>query len=324
MEAEEEKMQFLGFFGVYKESYKIIFSYRKIFTRITFTLFFLLSIFFLTRILVTQVLFAKNEHDSEDLTQPQHQSLLYMISDCPTFFLILLFFSLFSTSEVVYNVASFYTAKEVTFYNVITLVDLEVWKRLVATFLCTTVAFFVINVLAALVAAMWGVTIGESSGSVAILVFIVVVTLYLGGYVYLTAVWLLASVVTTLEGSYGFEAMVKSKELIKGKMGLSIMIALKLNVLFFLILLITMVVVNGWELFGLGLMARTAFAIVCFLVLSHLLLLMLVIQTVLYFVCKSYHHEIVDMSASLHHLEVNGREDYEKLEAKDDQQDYVV
>ena len=83
-----------------------------------------------------------------------------------------------------------------------------------------------------------------------------------------------------------------------------------------------MVVVNGWKVFGLGSVDRTVFGIVCFLLLSHLFLLMLVIQTVMYFVCKSYHREIVDKSALSYHLEVY--ECYEPLKAKDVQLDYHV
>ena len=61
---------------------------------------------------------------------------------------------------------------------------------------------------------------------------------------------------------------------------------------------------------------------VFFLLLSHMFLLMLVIQTVMYFVCKSYHREIVDKSALSYHLEVY--ECYEPLKTKDVQLDYHV
>lgn len=100
---------------------------------------------------------------------------------------------------------------------------------------------------------------------------------------------------TVLEDLYGFEAMMKSRELIKGKMGWCMMIALKFNVSFLLIqFLFSVVVTNGWKLFNLGLVYRIGFGIVCLLMVCHLLLLMLVIQSVLYIVCKSYNHEIID------------------------------
>ncbi|XP_020204482.1 uncharacterized protein LOC109789856 [Cajanus cajan] len=333
MDREEEKMQLLGFFGVYKESYKLIFSWKKIFSQITLTLILPLSFIFLIHIQVSNTLFGKIAHDTEDLTEtprdtPQHQKLLDLISsDWSTFFLfklvyfiLLLIFSLLSTSAVVYTVASFYTAKEVSFNKVMSVVP-RVWKRLMVTFLCTVAAFIVYNVVAGAVTLMLALTIGVRNVGAAIL--LVIAIFYLVGLVYLTVVWLLASVVTVLEDSYGYEAMMKSKELIKGNMGLSVMIVLKLNVSFFLIqFLFTMVVVNGGELFSLGSMDRTIYGIVCFLLLSHLFLLMLVIQTVLYFVCKSYHREIVDKSALSDHLEVY--ECYEPLKTKDVNLDYHV
>ena len=160
---EQENMQFLGFLGIYKESYKLIFSWRKIFTQITFTLILPLSFIFLIHIQVSDLLFGKITHDAKDLTEtlpgtPQHQKLLDTFSsDWATFFLFkllyfisLLIFSLLSTSAIVYTVASFYTGKEVTFKKVLSVVP-KVWKRLMVTFLCTVVAFFVYNVIEVLV-----------------------------------------------------------------------------------------------------------------------------------------------------------------------------
>lgn len=107
--------------------------------------------------------------------------------------------------------------------------------------------------------------------------------------------------------------MMKSNELIKGKMGLSILIFLKLNLSFFGIqFLFTKVVVQVWR----HSMDRITFGILCFLLLSHLFLFGLVIQTVLYFVCKSYHHQSIDKSALADHLEVY-RGEYEPLKSKD-------
>jgi hypothetical protein len=118
-----------------------------------------------------------------------------------------------------------------------------------------------------------------------------------------------------LEDLYGFKSMVKSKELIKGKMGLSIFIFLVLNVSFVLIRLVfKVVVVNGTWCFGY--VDRTAYGILSLLLLSLLFLFGLVLQTVLYLVCKSYHHENIDKSALADHLEVYLGE-YVPLTAKD-------
>ncbi|XP_061348168.1 uncharacterized protein LOC133293593 [Gastrolobium bilobum] len=334
METKQENMQFLGLLGVYKESYKIIFSWRKIFSQITLTLILPLTFIFLGHIQVSDFLFGKIVHDSVQITEtepgtPQQQKLIEMISSewatltlfKLVYFTFMLIFSLISTSAVVYTVASIYTGREVTFNKVISVVP-KVWKRLVVTFLCTVVAFFVYNVMAVMVIIIWALTIGVRSGGIAIL--LVITILYLIGIMYLTVVWQLASVVTVLEDSYAFEAMTKSKELIKGKMGLSVFICLKLNVSFFLIqFLFMMVVVNGWKLFGMSSIGRTSYGILCFLLLSHLFLLMLVLQTVLYFVCKSYHNQNIDKSVLSDHLE-GYQAKYEPLMAKDVQLDYHV
>ncbi|KAE9584760.1 hypothetical protein Lalb_Chr25g0281611 [Lupinus albus] len=206
MDREQEEMQFLGFFGIIKESSKIIYSWRKIFSQITFTLILPLSFIFLIHIEFSNLIFSKIRHNTSQIFEtqsgtPQYQKLSDMItSEWITFWLFkivyftfLLIFSLLSTSAIVYTIACIYTAKE-------------------------------------------------------------------------------------------------SKEVLFKK-----------------------VVVNGWKM---GSVDRTAYAILCFLLLSGLFLFGLVLQTVLYFVCKSYHHENIDKSALADHLEVYLGE-YVPLTAKD-------
>lgn len=52
-----------------------------------------------------------------------------------------------------------------------------------------------------------------------------------------------------------------------------------------------------------GLPVRIGVGILCFLLLVKVILFGLVIQTVFYFVCKSYHHENIDKSSLSDHLE---------------------
>ncbi|CAI8598468.1 unnamed protein product [Vicia faba] len=108
--------------------------------------------------------------------------------------------------------------------------------------------------------------------------------------------------------------MMKSNELIKGKVGLSIVIFLMLSVSIFGIqFLFTKVVVGGWWV---SLVVRTMSGILCVVLLPNMFLFGLVIQTVLYFVCKSYHHQSIDKSVLSEHLEVYHGE-YEPLKDKD-------
>ncbi|KAH1213604.1 hypothetical protein HKD37_14G040683 [Glycine soja] len=317
-------MQFLGFFGIYKEASKIILSWRRIFTQITSTLILPLSFIFLIHMEISNLLFRKiliNEivMDETKPNTPQYNKLDHMISSEMVtlvvfkiaYFTLLLIFSLLSTSAVVYTIASIYTAKDVTFKRVMSVVP-KVWKRLMLTFLCAFAAFFAYNIMTALVMFLSIVTIGLSSGGLAVLVSITV--LYFIGFVYLTVVWQLASVVTVLEDSWGVRAMAKSKELIRGKMVLSIFIFFTLVASFVSIrVLFKVMVVDGWRVSSLD---KTAYGVLCFLLLSCLFLFGLVLQTVLYFVCKSYHHENIDKSALADHLE-GYRGEYVPLTAKD-------
>ncbi|KAH1065178.1 hypothetical protein J1N35_030165 [Gossypium stocksii] len=133
---------------------------------------------------------------------------------------------------------------------------------------------------------------------------------------YLATIWHLATTVSVLEEAYGFAAMVKSENLIKGKLGLAIalffilQLAMRLNHMAF-----KRLVVEGTDM---GMANRVMYAIICFLLLSTgILFQYLVIQTVVYFVCKSCHHENIDKFALSDHLEVYMLGDYAPLKAKD-------
>jgi len=134
--------------------------------------------------------------------------------------------------------------------------------------------------------------------------------------VYMSIIWQLASVVTVLEESYGFKAMIKSKNLIKGKIWVAIAIFFKLNFTFvFLQFVFGRNVVHGyysWNMFQ-----RALIGILCLLVLFKLILFGLVVQTIIYFVCKSYHHENIDKSALSNRLEDIYLGDYLPLKSKD-------
>jgi hypothetical protein len=71
LDREHKDLQFLGFFGIFKESFKIIFSWRKIFSQISLALIFPLSFIFLAHIQISQLLFFNilDNEDSLDHTQ---------------------------------------------------------------------------------------------------------------------------------------------------------------------------------------------------------------------------------------------------------------
>ena len=178
MDTEQEEMQFMGLYGVYRESYKIIFAWSKVFNKITLTLILPLSFIFLIHIEVSNILFGKILHNTQQMMEtpqdtPQYHNLTNMLSSEWAIFILfkllyftfLLVFSLLSTSAAVYTVASIYTSREVTFSKVMNVVP-KVWKRLMVTFLCTFVAFFAYNVMTLVVFVIWALAIGLRNGGV--------------------------------------------------------------------------------------------------------------------------------------------------------------
>ncbi|KAI6691863.1 hypothetical protein NL676_019573 [Syzygium grande] len=324
MDRQQEEMQFLGFFGIIKESIKIIFTWRKIFSQITLALILPLSFIFLAHIEISGLLFGKINHDEHELDHAKADSPKYnKLSDHVTtdkielwlfrvVYLVLYFiFSLLSTSAVVYTIACVYTSKSIAFGRVMSVVP-KVWKRLVITFLWSFLAVFAYNVVTFLVVYLLFVLI--DSAVIVTALFFILLILYISGLVYITVIWHLAGVISVLEDIYGIQAMFKSKNLIKGKLGVSIAIILLLTIGHAVI----QTVFNIFVAYGSGSgFVRLGVAILCFLLLFKLILFGLVVQTVIYFVCKSYHHENINKSVLADHLEVYLSAEYVPLKSQD-------
>ena len=133
MDREQEEMQFLGLFGIYAESYKIILSWRKLFSQITLSLILPLSFIFLAHVEVSDLLFSKILHNEFQLDQtpnrhqilhpPLRPHLLRVVLPLALqvrYFTFLLVFSLLSTAAVVY------VGRDITF----ACRDIKVWKKL--------------------------------------------------------------------------------------------------------------------------------------------------------------------------------------------------
>lgn len=321
-------MQFLGLFGIYVESYKIIIKWRRIFSQITLSLILPLSFIFLAHISVSALIFSKIVHNEFRLrhfptTSLYHKRLSELVrSEWAVFwtvkivyFIFLLIFSLLSTSAVVYTIACIYTSREITFKKIMSVVP-KVWKRLMVTFLCAFLAFFLYFVLLVGALVLWSYIDDRTQVGLPILVILLI--LYAIGFVYMTIIWHLASVVSVLEDSYGFRAMIKSKNLIKGKLWIAVVVFVKLT----LSLIGIRILFDAEVLYtdSIGIAGRIGIAVLCFLLIFKLFLFGLVIQTVIYFVCKSYHHENIDKSALSDHLEVIYLGEYVPLKASRDVQ----
>ncbi|KAF5467828.1 hypothetical protein F2P56_012042 [Juglans regia] len=329
MDMEQEDMQFLGFFGICREAFKIINSWRKIFSQITFALVLPLSLIFLAQMEVSKLLSSKITHNKILLEEtkagsPRYQRLSdVLMSEAITlglfkvaYLIFSLIFSLLSTSGVVYTIASIYTGREVTFKKVMSVVP-KVWKRLMLTFLCNSVAHFAYNIVAALIFVVCASFLFLIFNNNFLALLCVLFIFYLVGLVYMAIVWQLANVVTVLEDTSGFHALRKSRALLKGNMWVATFILLLLGLCHFAIQTsFQMLVVRGGSL---GVASRFAYGIICLVLLFMLLLFGLVLRTVIYFVCKSYHHENIDKLALSDHLAGYYIGEYVPLKAKDAQ-----
>lgn len=323
MDQEQEQMQFLGFFGIFKETFKIISTYKEIFTKISLSIILPLSFIFLAHIEVSEHLFGKilDNEDIRDQT-PQNTRKYNTLSDLISsewtyfwvfkvaYFIFFLVLSLLSTSAIVYTIACIYTSKHITFMKVMSVVP-KVWKRLMVTFVWNFIIFFVFNLLALVVFACWVAWVDFTNTGVLILIVLAIVYVVL--FIYISVVWHLASVISVLEDDYGIQSMLKSRELIKGKTGVSMAIFCFLNICFITIQVgFESHVVIGKH----SLVERTIYGILFFLLLSVLILFSLTVQTIIYFICKSFHHENIDKSLLANHLEVY-LGDYLPLKSKD-------
>ncbi|KAK4774001.1 hypothetical protein SAY87_029020 [Trapa incisa] len=227
------------------------------------------------------------------------------------YFTFVLLLSLLSTSAVVYTIACIYTGKDVTFMKVMRVVP-RVWKRLVVTFLWSFLVFFIYNLFFGGVALAIALFIGSFSSFITAIVILLI--LYLVGFAYMAMIWQLASVISVLEDNYGRQAVVKSKDLIKGRVRVSVGcfagltgLFMAVQVAFELLVVISLVPV--------GLVSRILIGSAFAVVLMGVVLLGLVVQTVLYLVCKSFHGENINKPALADHLEVY-RGDYVPLMAQ--------
>ncbi|KAI3725654.1 hypothetical protein L1987_65445 [Smallanthus sonchifolius] len=228
MDKPQEEMQELGFFGIYKESFKTIFSWKKIFTQITLAFILPTSFVFVAYFVVASIIDWKIDRDEDRIynSNVENEHLYRKLSSewigywvfNIIYLSFLLLFSLLSTTAVVFSIANMYSGSEVTFRIILNVVP-KVWKRLALTFLWTYFGFFIYNVVTGVVFFIWATTTTDTT--FAIVVFYILVALYCLGFIYITALWQLASVVTVLESSYGLKAMMKGNALIKGKRWLS-------------------------------------------------------------------------------------------------------
>lgn len=153
----------------------------------------------------------------------------------------------------------------------------------------------------------------KSKNSVALFLVSVFVlsVFFLVVHVYLSALWHLASVITVLEPIQGLAALKKSYELLKGKIRMAAVLVLGYLVIFGVISsAFGSIVVDGG---GYNVFARVVIGGILIGVLVIVILVGLLVQSLFYYVCKSYHNERIDKSALYNHLGGYLGEYYEPL-----------
>lgn len=296
MDLEPEELQFLSISRIFKESIFIAKQSLTTFIQLTLTLIFPLSFAILAHTLFTHPLLS-NLLSPYGSNSSQFTKLLVF----QFFYLIFLFaFSLVSTAAVVFTVASLYTCKPFSFGSVILAVP-SVLKRLFVTYIwviVVMVCYYFVFIVSFLVLLVFAFDSKENGGFV--LGMIVVVLMFVVVHVYVTALWHLGSVVSVLEPVYGFAAMRKSYRLLKGKTWMAVVMVSG----YLIVCAAINGVFGGLVVYGesLGVFGKVIVGGVLVGVLVIVNLIALLVQSVFYYVCKSYHREGIDKSALYDHL----------------------
>lgn len=202
-------------------------------------------------------------------------------------------YSILSTVGVSHTVAALYTGREPSLKDTMSVIA-KVWKRVLVTFLCVLLVFLVYSIIAGCALFLIVLPLGKVDETTLGVAFV----FYSVGLLYLVVVLQLAGVVSVLEESCGFKAIAKSRLLLKEKMALATIIVLTIYSGFGIFLWLEDLVRK--MLFSQSSMImwmNVLGSLLLLLLILVFLLWRLVLETMFYFVCKSYHHESVDMLA---------------------------
>ena len=235
------------------------------------------------------------------------------------FSILSILLSLVSTSAVVFTIACIYSARETTYKKVMKVVP-KVLKGLLITFFWIFIVSFAVIMGVSLIIFIVVFVVVITSGTVPSTpsIPVIIILLILGGIIllgtlYMGLVWQLANIVSVLEDVHGIQAMKKSRNLIKGKTGLSAAVLVVLSLCYLVIDQgFKASVVRGESVWG-----KILHACLWAMVVSMFSLFGLVIQTIIYFVCKSYHGENTHKSSLALHLEVFLK-DYDQLDSQEE------
>ncbi|GLJ55719.1 hypothetical protein SUGI_1196850 [Cryptomeria japonica] len=312
MDGEAAEFHFLDAFGIVGEACKIVRREAKLLGGIALTLLLPLPFIIQVYRLISEPLLSKimmnvalsgievSSPAAESIRHNLHFQIAELLLMTALYVTLVFAFSLLSRSAVVYTVAATYAGKELVYTKIMRIVP-RVWKRLILTFLWFFLIMFLYHVVTVVALTFWILIYGAfglKKETLIVGVFLIFIVAF-PFYVYITLLWQLASVVCVVEDKQGLSAVKKSNQLIKGKRGT----ALTLNILYGLF----MVVIGGvqsYSVYGKGQQLMSVGFIVMVVLLQCVVdLVWLLTHAVLYFVCKSCHHEDIDLKALSNHLE---------------------
>ncbi|KAM3343048.1 hypothetical protein BC332_03543 [Capsicum chinense] len=297
MDLPPEELQFLTIPGIFHESISIPKRFPKAFYLITLTLIFPLSFAILAHSLFSHPIITQLQ-ENPNSSHASRWTKLIVFQFC--YLLFLFAFSLLSTAAVVFTLASIYTSKPVSFSSTLAAIP-SVFKRLFITFICVSLSMLVYNTVFLIFLVILIVAVDIQNVVLFLLAFLVVFILFLVVHVYISALWLLSSVVSVLEPVYGIGAMKKSYELLKGRTGMAFFLVFGyLSICWVINGFFGSVVVHGGKNYDVISRIMIGGFLVGVLVIVNLVGLLM--QSVFYYVCKSYHHQGIDKTALYDHL----------------------
>ncbi|KAI3860920.1 hypothetical protein MKW92_053225 [Papaver armeniacum] len=314
MDQKLAEFHFMGIFDIYREAYKVTVSWKKIFSQIA-----------LHRLKSALALNAINQSNLQNLdltpmgnpkytgnlkTRFASEMIIFNVSKA-IYGICSVILSLFMTSAVVYTVACVYCSKDITFKKVMSAVP-KLWKRLMITFLwfllIQFVYIFIMSIVVALLMFLLVVSgilsvdkLAVKSTSNMPVVGMILAILFMIGFIYISFIWYMAAVVSILEDIRGIKAIKKAKNLIKGKIWIVFVTYILLQICntSTLYAFSSLVVHEG----SLAMVFRVSYGIFCLVLQGIFIHFGLVIQTIIYFVCKSHHKENIDKSSLGDHLD---------------------
>ncbi|KAI3926657.1 hypothetical protein MKW98_014304 [Papaver atlanticum] len=325
MDRKLAEFHFMGIDDIYREAYKVTLSWEKIFSRIALALILPFAIISLAQLEISALAMNAIQSNLQNLDLTQMEKSKYMSNlesrfasemmilnaSKVIYVLFSVILSQFLTSAVVYTVACVYCSKDITFKEVMRAVP-KLWKRLMITFLwlflILFVYFFIMSVIIMLMMILFVVVSGilstqlseKSISNMYVLLIILVIPCIIGA-IYISFVGYMANVVSILEDIRGVKAMKKGKNLIKGKIWIVLVANIQLQICNTgTVFAFSSLVVHGESL---AMVFRVSLGILCFVLLVIFIHFGLVIQTIIYFVCKSYHKENIDKSSLGDHLD---------------------